>query len=605
MKTTQTPPRRILIANRGEIAVRVIRGAADAGHTSIAVYADPDLDALHVNLADESYGIGGNTSAESYLNIEKIIDAAKRSKADAVHPGYGFLSENAQFAQAVLDAGLIWIGPSPATITALGDKVQARKIAETVKAPLVPGTPEAIGDIEEVYGFVREHGLPIAIKAAHGGGGRGMKVVRDTAEIQEQFDSATRESAAAFGTSECFVERYLDNPRHVEAQVIADQHGNIVVAGTRDCSLQRRFQKLVEEAPAPFLTTDQYEQISSSAKAIFREASYQGAGTVEYLVGEDGLISFLEVNTRLQVEHCVSEEAYGIDLVQAQFTIAFGGKLDLPSDLKPRAHSIEFRINAEDPGTGFLPAPGAIVNLRQANGPGVRFDSGIKEGDEVTGQFDSLLGKLIITGEDREQALSRARRALKEFEIQGIATTLPFYQRVVSDPAFIGDDESFQVHTRWIETEWTNDVEPYQDSASAGQGQERKRFAIEIDGRKVSLTLPAEMLGAAAAASPKKPKRARPSIKRNSTQKVHTGDQITAPMQGTLVKIAVSEGQVVESGELLLVLESMKMETPVFAPRSGTVASIQAANGEFVAQGSALIRFESFAPDAVAEKANQ
>ncbi len=483
---------KVLVANRGEIAVRVIRAAADAGYTSVAVYADPDADAPFVRLADEAFALGGQTSAESYLDIAKIVDAATKSGADAVHPGYGFLSENADFAQAVIDAGLIWIGPSPQSIRDLGDKVTARHIAARAKAPSVPGTSEPVKDADEILAFADEHGLPIAIKAAFGGGGRGMKVARTREEIPELFDSATREAVAAFGRGECFVERYLDKPRHVEAQVIADQHGNVVVAGTRDCSLQRRFQKLVEEAPAPFLTDEQREAIHSSAKAICREAGYYGAGTVEYLVGQDGLVSFLEVNTRLQVEHPVTEETSGIDLVLQQFRIANGDELSISEDPTPRGHSFEFRINGEDAGRGFLPAPGPVTRFVAPEGPGVRVDSGVESGSVIGGQFDSMLAKLIVTGATREEALARSRRALAEFTVEGLATVIPFHRAVVSDPAFIGTEDGFDVHTRWIETEWNNTVEPFTAGAPIEEGDDapRQNVVVEVGGRRLEVSLP-------------------------------------------------------------------------------------------------------------------
>src|SRR5215475_4481363 len=453
--------RKVLIANRGEIAVRVIRACRDAGMESVAVYADSDRNAMHAKLADEAYALGGDTAADTYLRIDKLIDIAKRSAADAVHPGYGFLSENADFAQAVIDAGLTWIGPTPQAIRDLGDKVTARHIAAKVGAPLVPGTPEPVKGPEEVVAFAREHGLPVAIKAAFGGGGRGLKVARTLEEIPELFDSATREAVAAFGRGECFVERYLDKPRHVETQCLADEHGNVVVAGTRDCSLQRRFQKLVEEAPAPFLTDAQRKEIHESAKRICKEAGYYGAGTVEYLVGQDGLISFLEVNTRLQVEHPVTEETAGIDLVLQQFKIANGERLDITEDPEPRGHAIEFRINGEDAGRGFLPAPGPVTRYDIPTGPGVRLDSGVEAGSVIGGQFDSMLSKLIVYGATRDEALARSRRALAEFNVEGLATVIPFHRAVVSDPAFIGDADGFNVHTRWIETEWDNTIEPF------------------------------------------------------------------------------------------------------------------------------------------------
>src|SRR5689334_18978551 len=468
-ESTGSPVTKILVANRGEIAVRVIRAAKDAGLASVAVYADPDRDAPHVRLADEAFALGGTTAAESYLNFDKLLEAAKRAGADSVHPGYGFLSENADFAQAVLDAGLTWIGPSPQSIRDLGDKVTARHIAQRAGAPLVAGTAEPVKGPDEVVEFAREHGLPVAIKAAFGGGGRGLKVARTLEEIPALLESAVREAVAAFGRGECFVERYLDQPRHVEAQVLADQHGNVVVMGTRDCSLQRRHQKLVEEAPAPFLTDSQRAQIHESAKAICKEAGYHGAGTVEYLVGNDGTISFLEVNTRLQVEHPVTEETAGVDLVREQFRIADGEKLRFDADPTPRGHAIEFRINGEDPGRNFLPAPGAVTALRLPEGPGVRVDTGIEAGSVIGGQFDSLLAKLIVTGETREQALQRDRRALDEMVVEGMATALPFHRAVVRDPAFT--DEPFRVHTRWIETDWANDIPPFTAAAPVEDAQ--------------------------------------------------------------------------------------------------------------------------------------
>ncbi|WP_218828828.1 acetyl/propionyl/methylcrotonyl-CoA carboxylase subunit alpha, partial [Rhodococcus sp. 06-235-1A] len=585
---------KVLVANRGEIAVRVIRAAADAGLASVAVYAEPDADAPFVRLADEAFALGGQSSAESYLVIDKILDAAAKSGADAIHPGYGFLSENADFAQAVIDAGLIWIGPSPQSIRDLGDKVTARHIAARAKAPSVPGTSEPVKDADEILAFVDEHGLPIAIKAAFGGGGRGMKVARTREEIPELFDSATREAVAAFGRGECFVERYLDKPRHVEAQVIADQHGNVVVAGTRDCSLQRRFQKLVEEAPAPFLTDAQRKEIHSSAKAICLEAGYYGAGTVEYLVGQDGLVSFLEVNTRLQVEHPVTEETSGIDLVLQQFRIANGEELSITEDPEPRGHSFEFRINGEDAGRGFLPAPGPVTTFTAPSGPGVRVDSGVESGSVIGGQFDSMLAKLIVTGATREEALARSRRALAEFTVEGLATVIPFHAAVVSDPAFIGDGESFDVHTRWIETEWDNQVPPF----TAGQPIDdeevlpRQSVVVEVGGRRVEVSLPGELSlggggngGGAAGAVRRKPK---PRTRGGAGAGAASGDAVTAPMQGTVVKVAVTEGQTVDAGDLIAVLEAMKMENPVTAHKAGTVTGLTVTAGDAITQGTVL-----------------
>ncbi|WP_377452158.1 acetyl/propionyl/methylcrotonyl-CoA carboxylase subunit alpha [Rhodococcoides fascians] len=593
--TTSTSHKKIskvLVANRGEIAVRVIRAAADAGLASVAVYAEPDADAPFVRLADEAFALGGQTSAESYLVIDKILDAAAKSGADAIHPGYGFLSENADFAQAVIDAGLIWIGPSPQSIRDLGDKVTARHIAARAKAPSVPGTSEPVEDADEILAFVDEHGLPIAIKAAFGGGGRGMKVARTREEIPELFDSATREAVAAFGRGECFVERYLDKPRHVEAQVIADQHGNVIVAGTRDCSLQRRFQKLVEEAPAPFLTDAQRKEIHSSAKAICLEAGYYGAGTVEYLVGQDGLVSFLEVNTRLQVEHPVTEETSGIDLVLQQFRIANGEELTITEDPEPRGHSFEFRINGEDAGRGFLPAPGPVTTFTAPSGPGVRVDSGVESGSVIGGQFDSMLAKLIVTGATREEALARSRRALAEFTVDGLATVIPFHAAVVSDPAFIGDGDSFSVHTRWIETEWDNQVPPF----TAGQPIDddealpRQSVIVEVGGRRVEVSLPGELTlgggsGGNAGAVRRKPKA---RTRGGAGAGAASGDSVTAPMQGTVVKIAVDEGQEVAAGDLVAVLEAMKMENPVTAHKAGTITGLSVTAGDAITQGTVL-----------------
>jgi len=579
--------KKVLVANRGEIAVRVIRACADAGIGSVAVYAEPDADAPFVRLADEAFALGGQTGADSYLNIPKLIDAAAKAGADAIHPGYGFLSENAEFAQAVIDADLVWIGPSPQSIRDLGDKVTARHIATRAGAPLVPGTNDPAADADEVVAFAKEYGLPVAIKAAFGGGGRGMKVARNIEEIPELFDSATREAVSAFGRGECFVERYLDKPRHVEAQVLADVHGNVVVVGTRDCSLQRRFQKLVEEAPAPYLTDEQRAEIHSSAKAICKEADYHGAGTVEYLVGADGLISFLEVNTRLQVEHPVSEETSGIDLVRAQFHIAEGKALDITEDPEPRGHSFEFRLNGEDVGRNFLPAPGTVTRFHAPTGPGVRVDVGVETGSVIGGQFDSMLGKLIVTGADRQQALERSRRALHELQIDGMATVVPFHRLVVSDPAFIGDDEGFSVHTRWIETEWDNTVEPF----SGGQvdGEEptpRQTVVVEVGGRRLEVSLPGDLAlgGGGGAAAAKKPK----SRKRAGGGAAASGDSVIAPMQGTVVKVAVENGQQVASGELIAVLEAMKMENPVIAHKDGTITGLSVESGAAVTQGTVL-----------------
>jgi acetyl-CoA/propionyl-CoA/long-chain acyl-CoA carboxylase, biotin carboxylase, biotin carboxyl carrier protein len=589
---------KVLVANRGEIAVRVIRAAKDAGLPSVAVYAEPDADAPHVKLADEAFALGGQTSAESYLVFDKILKVAEKSGANAIHPGYGFLSENADFAQAVIDAGLIWIGPSPQSIRDLGDKVTARHIAARAQAPLVPGTPDPVKDADEVVAFAKEYGVPVAIKAAFGGGGKGMKVARTIEEIPELYESAVREAVAAFGRGECFVERYLDKPRHVEAQVLADQHGNVVVAGTRDCSLQRRFQKLVEEAPAPYLTDAQRKEIHESAKRICKEAHYHGAGTVEYLVGQDGLISFLEVNTRLQVEHPVTEETAGIDLVLEQFKIANGEKLDITEDPVPRGHSFEFRINGEDAGRGFLPAPGPVSRFDPPTGPGVRLDSGVETGSVIGGQFDSMLAKLIVHGANRQEALARARRALNEFHVEGLATVIPFHRAVVSDPAFIGDDNGFSVHTRWIETEWNNTVEPFSggDPLDEDDARPRQKVVVEIGGRRVEVSLPADLAlsnGAGNGGGPvgvsgvirKKPK---PRKRGALAGAAASGDAVTAPMQGTVVKVAVEEGQEVAAGDLLVVLEAMKMENPVTAHKDGTITGLAVAAGAAITQGTVL-----------------
>ena len=576
---------KVLVANRGEIAVRVVRAAADAGLASVAVYAEQDRDALFVRLADEAYSLDGSTPADSYLNIAKILDVAARSGADAVHPGYGFLAENADFAQAVLDAGLIWIGPPPSAIDSLGDKVKARHIADKVGAPQVPGTPDPVADASEVIAFAEEYGLPIAIKAAYGGGGRGMKVARTMEEIPELFESATREAVSAFGRGECFVERYLDKPRHVETQCLADAHGNVVVVSTRDCSLQRRYQKLVEEAPAPFLSSEQVETLYSASKAILREAGYVGAGTCEFLVGQDGLISFLEVNTRLQVEHPVSEEVTGLDLVREMFRIANGEELGY-DDPVVAGHSIEFRINAEDGGRGFLPAPGTLTRWHAPSGPGVRLDGGYDQGETVPGAFDSLVAKLIVTGRDRTQALERSRRALREFVVEGMPTVIPFHAAVVSDPAFVGTD-GFKVHTRWIETEYDNQLTPYEGpTAEAEETGERERVTVEVGGKRLEVVLPAGLgVGAAPAAGKKKPARRAGSSGKGATA---SGDSLTSPMQGTIVKIAVEEGATVAEGDLIVVLEAMKMEQPLNAHKSGTVTGLTAEVGATVSAGATL-----------------
>ncbi|MFP5019934.1 acetyl/propionyl/methylcrotonyl-CoA carboxylase subunit alpha [Pseudonocardia phyllosphaerae] len=583
--------RKVLVANRGEIAVRVIRAAKDAGLTSVAVYAEPDRDAMFVRLADEAFALGGATAAESYLDIDKIVDAAKRSGADGIHPGYGFLSENADFAQAVIDAGITWIGPSPQSIRDLGDKVTARHIATRAGAPLVPGTKDPVSGSDEVLAFADEHGLPVAIKAAFGGGGRGMKVARERSEVAELYDSAVREATAAFGRGECFVERYLDRPRHVETQVLADQHGNVVVVGTRDCSLQRRFQKLVEEAPAPFLSDEQRKTLYDASKAICKEAGYYGAGTVEFLIGEDGMITFLEVNTRLQVEHPVSEETTGIDLVRQMFRIAEGQELDLEDDPAPRGHAIEFRINGEDAGRNFLPAPGTAERIWYPAGPGVRVDAGVEDGSVIGGQFDSLLAKLIVWGADRQQALQRARRALSEFRVEGMATVLDFHRLVVEDPAYAADDlDDFTVHTRWIETEWDNTVPPFEGGAGADdESGERQTVVVEVGGRRLEVSLPGDLAlgggGGAAAGGPKAGPRKRTG--KGGGAKV-SGDAVTAPMQGTIIKVAVSDGDTVSAGDLIVVLEAMKMENPVTASKDGTVTGLDAEQGASISQGTVI-----------------
>ena len=582
--------KKVLIANRGEIAVRVIRACADEGIQSVAVYADPDRDALHVRLADHAFSLGGSTAAESYLDIAKILGAAKESGADSVHPGYGFLSENADFAQAVIDAGLIWIGPPPAAIRSLGDKVSARHIAQRAGAPQVPGTPDPVKDASEVTAFAQEYGLPVAIKAAFGGGGRGLKVARTLEEIPELYESAVREAVAAFGRGECFVERYLDNPRHVETQVLADQTGNVVVVSTRDCSLRRRHQKLVEEAPAPFLTEKQRAALYSSSKAIIKEAGYYNAGTCEFLIGTDGTISFLEVNTRLQVEHPVSEEVAGIDLVREQFRIARGGTIDY-SDPELRGHSIEFRINGEDPGRGFLPGPGKLALWQLPSGPGVRVDTGFEAGDVIGGNFDSLLAKLIVTGKDRQEALQRSRRALAEFNVDGIATALTFHRVVVNDPAFAPADEHspFTVHTRWIETEFNNEIPAYSgDSHELDENSARKSVVVEVNGKRLEVTLPPGFGAESSEPTPTAKKRERKKASANVS-----GDALTVPMQGTIVKIDVAEGQEVSAGDLVVVLEAMKMEQPLTAHKSGKITALNAQVGTTVPVGTVLCEITS------------
>ena len=580
--------RKVLIANRGEIAVRVARACKDAGLASVAVYAEPDLDAMHVQVADEAVALGGSTPGESYLDQDKLLAAARTTGADAVHPGYGFLAENAHFAQAVIDAGLTWIGPPPAAIDTLGDKVKARHIAMRAGAPLVPGTKEPVSGADEVVTFATEHGLPVAIKAAYGGGGRGLKVARDIDEIPHLYDSAVREAVTAFGRGECFVERFLDQPRHVETQCLADQHGNVVVVSTRDCSLQRRHQKLVEEAPAPFLTTDQIKAIYAASKAILTEAGYYGAGTCEFLVGKDGVVSFLEVNTRLQVEHPVTEEVSGIDLVRQQFRIAAGEKLDF-DDPPLRGHSIEFRINGEDAGRNFLPAPGTVTRWLAPAGPGIRLDSGFEQGAVIGQNFDSLLAKLIVTGATRTEAIERSRRSLDEFVVEGMPTAIPFHRAVVHDPAFY--EEPFRIHTRWIETEFNNTIPPYVAGAEVAEPAERERVVVEVGGRRIEVTLPAGLgvsTGTAAAGGASAGKTAPVRRGRAKGAARISGDALTSPMQGTIVKVAVEDGQVVAKGDVVVVLEAMKMEQPLAAHKDGTVTALQAEIGTSVTSGAVI-----------------
>ncbi|MER7412872.1 MULTISPECIES: acetyl/propionyl/methylcrotonyl-CoA carboxylase subunit alpha [Streptomyces] len=588
--------RKVLIANRGEIAVRVARACRDAGIASVAVYAEPDRDALHVRAADEAFALGGDTPAASYLDVAKVLKAAADSGADAIHPGYGFLSENAEFAQAVLDAGLTWIGPPPQAIRDLGDKVAARHIAQRAGAPLVAGTKDPVSGADEVVAFAEEHGLPIAIKAAFGGGGRGLKVARTLEEVPELYDSAVREAVAAFGRGECFVERYLDRPRHVETQCLADKHGNVVVVSTRDCSLQRRHQKLVEEAPAPFLNDEQNAELYRASKAILREAGYEGAGTCEFLVGQDGTISFLEVNTRLQVEHPVTEEVSGIDLVREMFRIADGEELGY-DDPPLRGHSFEFRINGEDPGRNFLPAPGTVTTFAPPTGPGVRLDAGVESGSVIGPAWDSLLAKLIVTGSTRRQALERSARALDEFEVTGMATAIPFHRTVVRDAAFApevngNEGQPFDVHTRWIETEFVNDIKPFSAAGAATDEEQdeatRETVVVEVGGKRLEVSLPSSLgmplARAAVEGGARKPRRK--AAKKSGS--AASGDALASPMQGTVVKVAVEEGQRVEEGELVIVLEAMKMEQPLNAHRSGTVKDLKAEIGASVSSGAVI-----------------
>ena len=565
--------KRVVIANRGEIALRVIRACKDHGLESVAMYSEEDRDALHVTNADFAYSLNGIVAKDTYLNIPKIIALALEAKADAVHPGYGFLSENADFAQAVIDAGLIWIGPPPAAISALGDKVSARRIASIAGAPLVAGTKDPVTGHEEVLAFAKEYGLPVAIKAAFGGGGRGLKVARTMEEIPELYASAVREAIAGFGRGECFVERYLDKPRHVETQVLVDKHGHAVVVSTRDCSLQRRHQKLVEEAPAPFLSDAQNEELYRSSKAIMKEAGYIGAGTCEFLIGLDGTISFLEVNTRLQVEHPVSEEVAGIDLVREQFRIAMGESLGF-DDPVIRGHSIEFRINGEDPGRSFLPAPGRITSWKIPTGPGVRVDAGFRNGDVIGGNFDSLLAKLIVTGSTRKQAIERARRALAEFEIGGLATALPFHRAILEDSNYT---ENFRVYTSYIENEFINEIPAFEAATADIQTKVvAEKLVAEVNGKRFEILIHAP----------------EPVVKRHRAKQASvggaSGSGLASPMQGTVVKIAVEEGQSVEVGDLVIVLEAMKMEQPLNAHKAGVIKNLKAVIGETVASGTVL-----------------
>jgi len=581
----------VLIANRGEIAVRIIRACADAGLRSIAVYAEPDRDAQHVRLATEAFSLDGATAKDTYLDIDKIIEVAKRSRAGAVHPGYGFLAENASFAQAVIDAGLVWIGPSPAAIDALGDKVSARHIAQRAGAPLVPGTKDPVTTSDDVVAFADEFGLPVAIKAAFGGGGRGLKVARTREEIPELYDSAVREAISAFGRGECFVERFLDKPRHVETQCLADSHGNVVVVSTRDCSLQRRHQKLVEEAPAPFLTDDQNARLVEASQNILREANYEGAGTCEFLVGTDGTISFLEVNTRLQVEHPVTEEVTGVDLVREQFRIAAGEPI---SNLNPqvRGHSIEFRINGEDPGNNFMPAPGRLNVLHFPSGPGVRVDAGVVQGDVVSGAFDSMIAKVIVSGSTRDQALARARRALAEMNVMGMPTVLPFHQAVLNAPEFVAADGHFGVFTTWIESDFADTVASLGTSGgatgSAGEQEATERVTVEVGGKRIEIVLPAALAQAGRANSRKTAPARRAARRNGGPVRVASGTTLSSPMQGTIVKVAVSEGDTVAEGDLVVVLEAMKMEQPLVAHKAGVISGLTAEVGTGVSSGTAI-----------------
>jgi acetyl-CoA/propionyl-CoA carboxylase biotin carboxyl carrier protein len=591
--------KRVLIANRGEIALRIVRACRDAGLTSIAVYADSDAGAPYARLADEALPLNGTnptTPAATYLDIPKLLAAAEHAGATALHPGYGFLAENADFAQAVIDAGLTWIGPPPRVIRALGDKLAARAIAARVGAPLVPGTPQPVAGAAQAVAFARQHGLPIAIKAAHGGGGRGLRIARDLGEVAGLFEAAVREAQAAFGRGECFVEAYVERGRHVEAQVLADTYGDVLVVGTRDCTLQRRYQKLVEEAPAPFLSAAQQATLERSAAAICAEAGYVSAGTVEFLLAPDGQLSFLEVNTRLQVEHCVTEETTDVDLVRAQLLIAAGRPLaeaaGLPPDPAARRHAIEFRVNAEDPDRGFAPSTGTITRFRPPGGPGVRVDSGVEAGSVIGGQFDSLLAKVIVTGRDRRQAIERARRALGEFDVAGVRTTLPFLRQVLTEPAFTAAGPAgFAVHTRWIEQDYL----PAQ-AAAGPVGREElatERVAVRVGRRWLSVDVPG-LAQAREGPLVQAREQARDRLERAGQA---AGNAIRAPMQGTVIRVEVTDGDEVTAGQLLAVVEAMKMENPLRAPHPGRVTGLHIAVGDTVAQGATLCQV---APDEVA-----
>ncbi|WP_032020022.1 biotin carboxylase N-terminal domain-containing protein [Acinetobacter baumannii] len=549
---------KLLIANRGEIAVRIIHACRDMGIASVALYADDDINSMHVELADEAWGLAGATASETYLNIPAIIEVAKKSKATMVHPGYGFLSERAEFAQAVIDAGLKWVGPSPSAIEKLGDKIEARKIAASVGAPLVQGTQDPLNNAEEALEFAKQYGLPIAIKAAFGGGGRGLKVAWKLEEVKELYESAVREAKAAFGRGECFVEQYLDKPRHVEAQVIADQHGNIVVLGTRDCSLQRRNQKLVEEAPAPFISDEIYQQILSSAKNICQAANYVGAGTVEYLLSRDGKLSFLEVNTRLQVEHPVTEETSKVDLVVEQIRVAQGEVLSIKETPKAQGHAIEFRINAEDPARGFIPAFGVLSLFEAPFGHGVRVDTGVRTGSLVSSHFDSLMAKLIVSGPTREVAIARAKRALKQFKIEGVASVLDFHRAVLNEPGFT---DEFNVHTRWIENDFKQDSLKPTKRGIPNHQQPMLLSYIEIDGKLHRLGLPAGMFAQGPATA----------VQAQIAEPEVSAEHLLAPINGVISAWKVENGEQVTEGQVVAIMEAMKMEVQVLAHRSGVI----------------------------------